>query len=79
MFSSFAYLKFVFMFLNYCVVRVLHIFQRKKLLLAMCSLNISSQFAVWLLIFISSVAQSCPTLRDPTDCSAPGFPSITSS
>ena len=74
MFSSFAYLKFVFMFLNYCVVRVLHIFQRKKLLLAMCSLNISSRFAVWLLIFISSVAQSCPTLWDPTDCGAPGFP-----
>ena len=52
MFSSFAYLKFVFMFLNYCVVRILHIFQRKKLLLAICSLNISSQFVVWLLIFI---------------------------
>ena len=40
------------MFLNYCVVRILHIFQRKKLLLAICSLNISSQFVVWLLIFI---------------------------
>ena len=22
----------------------------------------------------SSVAQSCPTLRDPKDCSTPGFP-----
>ena len=74
MFSSFAYLKFVFMFLNYCVVKVLHIFQRKKLLLAMCSLNISSQFAVWLLIFISSVAQSCLTLCEPMNLSMPGLP-----
>ena len=23
---------------------------------------------------VSSVAQSCPTLRDPMDCSTPGFP-----
>ena len=27
----------------------------------------------------SSVAQSCPTLRDPMDCSTPGPPSITNS
>ena len=25
-------------------------------------------------VFISSVAQSCPTLCDPMDCSTPGFP-----
>ena len=25
-------------------------------------------------VHFSSVAQSCPTLRDPTDCSTPGFP-----
>ena len=28
---------------------------------------------------VSSVAQSCPTLYDPMDCSTPGFPSITNS
>ena len=26
------------------------------------------------LVQFSSVAQSCPTLCDPTDCSMPGFP-----
>ena len=26
------------------------------------------------IILFSSVAQSCPTLCDPTDCSMPGFP-----
>ena len=31
-----------------------------------------SQFASWLQL--SSVAQSCPTLCDPTDCSTPGLP-----
>ena len=25
-------------------------------------------------VFWCSVAQSCPTLRDPMDCSTPGFP-----
>ena len=30
-------------------------------------------------IQFSSVAQSCPTLNDPMDCSTPGFPSITTS
>ena len=29
---------------------------------------------LWLGSIISSVAQSCPTLYDPTDCSTPGLP-----
>ena len=29
---------------------------------------------IWFLSQLSSVAQSCPTLCDPTDCSTPGFP-----
>ena len=28
----------------------------------------------WLVSTVSSVAQSCPTLCDPLDCSTPGFP-----
>ena len=37
---------------------------------------------VWLVMCInqfSSVAQSCPTLCDLTDCSTPGFPGTTNS
>ena len=34
----------------------------------------SSAFLVILSIHFSSVAQSCPTLCDPLDCSTPGFP-----
>ena len=30
--------------------------------------------ALWLRFQFSSVAQSCPTLYDPMDCSTPGFP-----
>ena len=30
--------------------------------------------ALWLRFQFSSVAQSCPTLCDPMDCSMPGFP-----
>ena len=29
---------------------------------------------LWLYFLFSSVAQSCPALCDPTDCSTPGFP-----
>ena len=34
---------------------------------------------VLLPLAISSVAQSCPTLCDPMDCSMPGFPVLTTS
>ena len=32
------------------------------------------EFRDWLVMQFSSVAQSCLTLRDPMDCSTPGFP-----
>ena len=32
------------------------------------------EFRDWLVMQFSSVAQSCPTLCDPMDCSTPGFP-----
>ena len=32
------------------------------------------QFAFWTSVQFSSVAQSCPTLCDPMNCSTPGFP-----
>ena len=31
-------------------------------------------FFLFILVSLSSVAQSCPTLCDPMDCSTPGFP-----
>ena len=42
-------------------------------------LSILKLFVLWikmLPIRICSVAQSCPTLCDPMDCSMPGFPVI---
>ena len=29
---------------------------------------------IWLVLYYSSVAQSCPTVCGPMDCSRPGFP-----
>ena len=33
-----------------------------------------SRIPLWVQVQFSSVAQSCPTLCDPMDCSTPGFP-----
>ena len=38
-----------------------------------------TNFIMQNLVQFSSVAQSCPTLCDPMDCSTPGFPAITNS
>ena len=38
------------------------------------SKNIGLKFVIMSNYQFSSVAQSCPTLCDPTDCSMPGFP-----
>ena len=37
-------------------------------------LLINQNSAIWILVQFSSVAQLCPTLWDPMDCSMPGFP-----
>ena len=41
-----------------------------------CFFFFSFLFSGWIISFVqfSSIAQSCPTLWDPTDCSTPGFP-----
>ena len=36
--------------------------------------QIKSEGKLWCISQLSSVAQSCPTLCDPIDCSTPGFP-----
>ena len=40
----------------------------------LCSCQLSFQNAI--LMSVSSVVLSCPTLCDPTDCSTPGFPAL---
>ena len=46
----------------------------KKGTTELCPHNINDNKKFSLLIDISSVAQSCPTLCDPMDCSMPGLP-----
>ena len=46
----------------------------KKGTTELCPHNINDNKKFSLLIDISSVAQSCPALCDPMDCSMPGFP-----
>ena len=35
--------------------------------------NVETRKLVYSLVVVTLVAQSCPTLWDPTDCSPPGF------
>ena len=41
-------------------------------LFSICAISICSLFFLFFVFFWSEVAQSCPTLRDPMDCSLPG-------
>ena len=58
---------------NLCRLHLLH-WQADSLLLAPPGQHRSVYHTAYLGQSVSSVAQSCPTLCDPTDCSTPGLP-----